>query len=74
MSFTWIALLSVLVVRNATLIDVTPPRSGWTVRIDDGHIERLGPANDVPVPARAQVLDAAGGFLRTRFRTERRPR
>jgi imidazolonepropionase-like amidohydrolase len=64
MSSTGIALLSVLVVKNVTLIDaVTPPRSGWTVRIEDGSIDRLGPANEVPVPAGAQVLDAAGGFL-----------
>jgi len=58
------ALLSVLVVRNATLVDaVSPPRPGQAVVIVGDRIESIGPAAGVAVPPGARVLDAAGGFL-----------
>jgi imidazolonepropionase-like amidohydrolase len=52
-----------LVLRHVTVIDTSnpSPRPDQTVTIKDGWIAEVGA--DLPIPKRAQVIDAAGKFL-----------
>ncbi len=54
-----------LVLAHVTVIDATgaPPQKGMTLVIAGDRITALGPAKQVTIPERAQVVDATGKFL-----------
>ena len=59
----------VLVIRNATVIDVSggglgvDDITGAVVVIQGERIAAVGPAAEIDIPAGARILDAQGGFL-----------
>ena len=61
-----------LIIKNATIYSPRERIEGAAVLIDGGRIAAVGPADELAIPAEAQVLDAAGlllvpGFIDLQF-------
>jgi imidazolonepropionase-like amidohydrolase len=54
-----------LVVTGATIIDAVSdkPIEGQAILVEDGRIKAIGRRDELPVPADAEVIDAAGKFV-----------